>query len=189
MYTRNGIVPGEAIKEQFRKASLEILADPRKAQVWYPILQGVAPGLLAQCDNASSLAKNLVVDWLSRYMFRALPDGQEKATKVADFLSDHNTLLSHARRVKIEHLVPLDIAIKNLRTDHEFYNAIWDLYCIVDILLANTGIFKIFYNSANQSMFRQNVQFVLPQAAPSPAPSPAPPANRAERRRRGRLST
>src|SRR4029077_972851 len=53
MFTRNGVVPGDAIKQQFQKASDDILTDARKAQVWFPILQMFGPGLLAQCDNAS----------------------------------------------------------------------------------------------------------------------------------------
>jgi Serine dehydrogenase proteinase len=87
MYTRNGVVPAEAIKEQFRKASDEILIDPRTAQVWFPILQILGPGLLSQCDNAITLSKNLVRDWLAKYMFRALPDAAAKADDVANYLS------------------------------------------------------------------------------------------------------
>ncbi len=86
MFTRNGVVPGDAIKQQFKKASDEILADPRLAQVWFPVLQALGGGILAQCDNASDLAKNLVVDWLTKYMFRATQDGPAKAQAVADYL-------------------------------------------------------------------------------------------------------
>jgi Serine dehydrogenase proteinase len=38
-FTRNGVVPGEAIKQQFEKAAKDILSDPKRAQVWYPIMQ------------------------------------------------------------------------------------------------------------------------------------------------------
>jgi hypothetical protein len=105
MFTRNGVVAGEAIKEQFQKASEEILKDPRKAQVWFPILQMFGPGLLAQCDNASTLAKNLVRDWLTNFMFAGLPEAATKANEIATFLSDHSYFKSHGRRVKLEHLL------------------------------------------------------------------------------------
>ena len=111
MFTRNGVVPGDAIKEQFQKASAEILQDPRKAQVWFPILQMLGPGLLAQCDNASALAKILVRDWLSKYMFAGAAEGAVKADTIAEFLSDHGYFKSHGRRVKLEHLLSKGVVV------------------------------------------------------------------------------
>lgn len=189
MFTRNGVVPGEAIKEQFQKASDEIQHDPRKAQVWFPVLQMLGPGLLAQCDNASVLAKNLVRDWLAKYMFAGVADGAAKADAIATFLSDHSYFKSHGRRVKLEHLLDKDVTVSNLRDNANFYRAVWELYCALDILLTNTPIYKFFYNSADVAMVRQQggialqmpmmprPPFVLPtptQQPPQPvAPSPA----------------
>jgi hypothetical protein len=116
------------------------------------------PGLLAQCDNASKLSKDLVADWLTKYMFRGLTDGGAKAAIVADHLSDHPFFLSHGRRVKLEHLRAKDVAVSNLRDDPVFYEAVWALYCMIDIMLTNTPAYKIFYNSANVAMIRHSVQ-------------------------------
>jgi hypothetical protein len=171
MFTRNGVVPGEAIKEQFQKASDEILQDPRKAQVWFPILQILGPGLLAQCDNASALAKNLVRDWLTKYMFAGAGDGPAKADAIATFLSDHSYFKSHGRRVKLEHLRDKGVAVSNLRDDADFYRAIWELYCALDILLSNTLIYKVFYNSSCVAMVRQNVQMQMMSMPPVMVPA------------------
>jgi hypothetical protein len=183
MNTRNGNVAAEAIRQQLKKASDEILADPRKAQVWFPILQMLGPGLLAQCDNASNLSKGVVADWLTKYMFRGLPDGTERAALVADYLSDHPTFLSHGRRVKLEQLLEKGVAASNLRDDPVFYKAVWELYCMIDIMLTNTPAYKIFYNSANVAMIRQNIvqgglQINIPRPGITPmpiAPIPVPP--------------
>ena len=177
MFTRNGVVPGDAIKEQFQKASAEILQDPRKAQVWFPILQMLGPGLLAQCDNASALAKTLVRDWLSKYMFAGAAEGAVKADTIAEFLSDHGYFKSHGRRVKLEHLLSKGVVVSNLRDDANFYRAVWELYCSLDILLTNTPIFKVFYNSDHVAMVRQQQQqvaFQMPMMPMPPRPLPAP---------------
>ena len=158
MYTRNGVTPAQAIKQQFEKAAEEIFKDPRMGQVRFPILQLLGPGLLAQCDNASALSNNLVRDWLSKYMFRTLADGPAKADSIATYLSNHGAFKSHARRVKLEDLRTYDLAVKNLRDEPIFYRAVWELYCAIDILLGNTPIFKVFYNSANVAMVRQQQQ-------------------------------
>jgi hypothetical protein len=55
---------------------------------------------------------NLVRDWLTKYMFRAVPDAGAKADQVANYLSDHSTFKSHGRRVKLEHLRAQDMTAR-----------------------------------------------------------------------------
>jgi hypothetical protein len=98
--------------------------------------------------------------------------------------------------VKLEHLQAKDVTAKNLRDDPDLYRAVWELYCAIDLLLTNTPVFKVFYNSANTVMTRQNVPappmfgfpFALPgmlppgmpgtpvRPLPAPAAAPALPA-------------
>lgn len=158
----------------------EILADPRKLSIWIPILQPMGPALLIQCDNAIALSKQLVTDWLSRYMFRAAADGAARAGRVAHYLSSHATFKSHGRRVKLEHLTREDfgLSLHNLRDDPELYSRIWELYCTLDIIFANTPIYKIFYNSLNDAMIRfapqAAIELVAQRAVPGPQ-QPSPP--------------
>lgn len=176
MSTRNGVVPGEAIKQQFQKASAEILQDPRKAQVWFPIMQMLGPGMLAQCDNAIALSQNLVRDWLKKYMLAGKANGPKKADEIVAYLSDHGSFKSHARRVKLEQLKSKGVVVTNLRDDEALYTAVWNLFCGLDILLSNTPIFKIFYNSIGVAMVR-TAQTGMALQMPIPFPMPAmPPA-------------
>jgi hypothetical protein len=185
MLTANGVVPAEAIKEQFRKASEEILGDSKKVQVWFPILQALGPGILVQCDNAIQLSQELVTDWLTKYMFRADKDGAAKAKKAANFLSAHSEFKSHGRRIKLEHLNPFGLNLKNLRSATDLYRAVWELHCAIDIVFSNTPIYKLFYNSADVAMFRSasggapGIQFLIGQpghGGPTPTvPVPAAP--------------
>jgi hypothetical protein len=191
MFTANGVAPAEAIKQQFEKAHAEIQADPKKMQVWFPVLQALGGGTLIQCDNAIQLSKQLVSDWLAKYMFRADADRVPKAQAVADFLGTHTNFKTHGRRVKLETLAPFGLRASNLRADADLYARVWELYCALDIILANAPIYKIFYNSAGVGMVRQQqqqptgIQLMIPQPgipqpAPvipvAPTPSPAIPA-------------
>lgn len=183
MLTANGPVPAEAIKEQFRKASEEIQNDAKKVQVWFPILQALGSGTLVQCDNAIELSQQLVTDWLTRYMFRADADGVAKAGKVAKFLSSHKDFKSHGRRIKLEHLAPYGLNLKNLRDDPNLYRAVWELHCALDVVLTNTAIYKVFYNSADVGMIRHiptapGIQLLLggqPGTPTAPVPTSVPP--------------
>jgi len=174
METMNGIVPAEAIKEQFLKASDEIQADPRKLSVWIPILQPMGPALLIQCDNAITLSRELVTDWLTKYMFRAVTDGQARARRIAEYLSSHATFKSHGRRVKLEHLRrdEFGLDLLNLRDDAELHTRVWEIYCTLDIIFANTPIYKLFYNSLDDAMIRFSAQTPIELIAERAGPLP-----------------
>lgn len=181
MFTQNGVAPAEAIKEQFLKASKEITQDPNKLSIWIPILQPMGPALLVQCDNAIELGKRLVTEWLTRFMFKGVADGPDRAKAAANYLATHGNFNSHARPVRIEHLAPFGLNLSNLRAQAPLFATVWEVYCTMDLLFANTPIYKIFYNSMHDAMIRQiPQQIVLPvlpgQPPQAPQQPPAPPA-------------
>ena len=145
-----------------------------------PILQPMGPALLVQCDNAINLSKQLVIDWLTKYMFRGVQDGAERARKVADYLGSHQVFKSHARRVKLDQLnrEEFGLNIRNLRDDADLFPRIWELYCAMDIIFSNTPIYKLFYNSVDEVMVRltqtQTLE-VVAQPVPALPQKPAPP--------------
>lgn len=175
MHTPNGIVPAEAIKEQFRKATAEISADPSKIAIWLPILQPMGPGLLVQCDSAIELSKRLVRDWLERFMFRNGVDAPAKAAKVAEYLSSHSEFKSHARRIGISALRGADFGlnIESLSKSKDLHDRVWEVYCAMDIIFSNTPIYKLFYNSVDDGIIRQEGVVVVGQP---PMPRQVPPA-------------
>jgi hypothetical protein len=188
MGTANGVAPAEAIKEQFEKASKEILSDPKKISLWIPILTPMGPSLLVQCDNAIKLSKQLVEDWLTQYMFRGVETGPAKAQAVASYLGSHGNFMSHGRRVRLQDLLKPEfgLSIRNLREDVPLYAAVWKAFCAIDVAFANYPIYKIFCNSLGDAMVRQTpaqlpMQLfgglppgVFPGARPQPRPRPQP---------------
>jgi hypothetical protein len=177
MLTANGLAPAEAIRDQFQKASDDILSDPRKLSIWIPILQPMGPSLLVQCNNAIQLSKQLVTEWLTRYMYQNAPDAAGKASKVAEFLGKHSEFKSHARRVKLEQLKREEPALNilNLREDPNLYSRVWEIYCVMDLIFVNTPIYKLFYNSSDDAMVRLAAQVVQQIVAGPPLPPPPAP--------------
>jgi hypothetical protein len=182
MLTSKGVSPAESIKQQFDVASREILADPKKMPVWYPIIQEMGPALLVQADDGIKLSKDLVKGWLQRFMFRNDPDSQQKATEIAEFFGTRANFQTHARPITIRHIKEKNLPLKvaNLRDDPGLYRRVWELYCALDIIFANTQNYKLFYNSVHDAMTRQvpvNIQQILLgqiQAPQQPIPA-APP--------------
>lgn len=164
MITANGYSPAEAIKEQFLKAGQEIGLEPKKLSVWIPILQQMGPSLLVQCDNAITLSKTLVQQWLTRFMFAGDANVQTKAKAVADYLGQHSNFKSHGRCIRRSDLVAQNLGLKltELEGDKDLYDKVWAVYCGLDVVFGATGIYKMFYNSDDQAMIRaQAVQQVL----------------------------
>ncbi len=167
MQTANGFSPAEAIKEQFQKAGEEISADPKRLSVWLPILQQMGPSLLVQCDNAIELSRTLVRQWLTRFMFNGDPDAAQKAEAVASFLGQHSNFKSHARGVRLKDLQALGLKVESIRTSPDLYKKVWEVYCAVDVVLASTGIFKLFFNSHEDALVRAQAAMTVVQ---KPAP-------------------
>ena len=177
MLTPNGVSPAEAIKEQFERASKEILLDGKKLTIWLPILQPLGPALLVQCDNAIALSRKLVAEWLVNFMLRGVPDANAKADRVAELLAKHDFWKSHGRRVKFEHLNKPEFGLKlgKLEDLPALHLAAWEVYCVMDLVFHNTTINKLFYNSEHAAMTRTHVnQPPILVQPPTPAPQPAP---------------
>lgn len=173
MITPNGVSPAVAIIEQFKKAQDELAAPGGQAKLpsWVPILSILGPSLLVDCQHAIDSANKLVSDWLKTYMFAGEADAGSRAAAVSEYLSDHATFKSHGRPVKIGDLAPMGVKVRDLGETPALAAAVSELYCCVDVLLGNTGAYKVFENSAGDALIRQ----MGPLPPPLPGPAPASP--------------
>lgn len=163
MRTQNGFSPAEAILEQFRKAQEELKEDPSKIQSWLPILAPLGPSLLIDSQHAINLSKEMVTQWTRTYMFAGDPEAENKSREISRYLSDHSAFKSHARAVKIADLLSRGVKVADTRSDPALYKAVDELYCCLDVLFANSPVYKLFENSKGDALIRQ-------------APSPIPPS-------------
>jgi hypothetical protein len=179
MRTSNGTSPAVAILEQFRKAQAEIEADQKKLAGWMPILSQMGPSLIIDCDHAIALSSELVETWTREYMFAGEADASVKAKKIADYLGNHKNFKSHGRSIKIPELLAQGVKVRDLRTMEPpgLSDAVTVLYCCFDILLSNTGMFKVFENvDAAVVRSQQQMMIQIPQVNP---PTPQfPPMRR-----------
>ena len=153
--------PADAILEQFQKASLDIREHPERFSIWVPILAQMGPSLLVECTNAKALSQDLVKQWLTKYMFNGEGEAEKKAEKISSYLADHRNFLSHAKRVSMADMQQLGAKVKDLRKDLPLRNAIWELYCAIDIMFANSPACKVIENSQGHAVIKQHGQQVI----------------------------
>lgn len=156
----NMFVPAGSLKEEFDKAATEISENPERLPVWLPILEKYTPALLTQCDNFTQLARDLVGDWLKRYMFKKDSDSDKKAKKIANFLADEKNTLSHARRINADQLKKLGVLVEKVEDQPpELQVALRKVHLAISMTLDSTLAIKIYESSEGRALIRQvNIQ-------------------------------
>lgn len=160
--------PAQAIIDQFEKAQKNIANDPKILAPWLPILQQYGPSLYQQAQNAIELSKDLVKEWLIKYMLKDNPKKGRMAANIARYLSNHNNFKSHAKRVGLLELREVNalkpIKAIDMREDTILQNKIWGLYHAISLTFQMTGAYKIFENTSGRALIRliQMVQITGP---------------------------
>lgn len=161
LITGIGVIPAQAILQQFDRA-LHECADPAKLGAWAPMLPQYGPALLAQCQNASALAEELVATWLERWMFKGQTDANERATSIAARLADHGSFKSHGRPVHRELAQSLGLTIKNLEDDHVLQDKVLSIFhATMHVFSMNPVAAKIIENHAGRAFVKQQM-FAMP---------------------------
>lgn len=170
VHTRLGrrAIPAQAIIEQFERAKEEC-KDPKNLGVWLPIVEQYGPALIVECENAIDLSKNLVLEWLTQYMFKN-DNGEEIAKKVAETLADHSLFKSHGRHIDREQAREIGLKIKNLEDDNTLQDLVLSVFHATTHTFDGTGAVKIIENHMGKAFIKQLQihQIVVPPQPPKP---------------------
>src|SRR5437667_1300524 len=115
-------------------------------------------------------------------MFKGLPDAAERATKIAEFFSNHQSTLSHRRGVGIVKAQELGLKILDMRSVPKLRQAIWQLYCQVEFFVDMSADTSKFYENAYGVSWRRRFQLLQAQLQFGPTPAPPPGAPEPKRR-------
>ncbi len=155
MQTSLGIrmVPAQAIVDQFEKAKEEC-ADPAKLAAWAPMLAQYGPDLLMACQNAQDLSKQLVTEWLSKWMFGSEADALGKATGIAEWLADHKEFKDHGRPVSRDEALAHGLKIELLEDDQNIQDAVLSSFHATSHTFASTSCAKIIENNMGKAFLK-----------------------------------
>lgn len=170
-------VPAQAIIDQFRMAQSEC-KDPTLLGSWLPMLGQYGPALLVECDEALKLSKDLVSDWLCRYMFRDDKEPKARADSIAGALTNHTSFKSHGRHISRDRARALGgkgLIVEDLEADQELQDALLSVFHATIHTFGGTNAVKITENH-NGSAYVKSVQMVLVQQPGLTKPSELAPA-------------
>ena len=177
-------IPAQAILDQFEIAKEEC-KDPSRLAVWLPMLQQYGPDLLVQCRNVSDLSKELVRNWLGKYMFKNHTDSAAKADQIATWLGDHTKFKTHARYLNRDLLREKGFKVVDLESDKGQQDYILSLFHAVTHTFTNSAAVKIIENHLGHAYINQVQQIVVQQPIQPPTavpPGPGQPPFKKKRR-------
>lgn len=166
-------VAAQAILDQFEKAKEEC-KDPANLAAWLPMLGQFGPGLLIQCENALALSKTVVTNWLAQYMFSKLDDAKQRASDVADWLSDHGEFKSHGRHITREQLKSRGFSIDLLEEDQKIQDLVLSIFHAMTHTFNGTLAAKVIESHAGRAWVKVappvGMTFIPVQPPPNIAP-------------------
>lgn len=157
----------------------EAVKNNRINQVDAIILAQISPGELNGAFHALNFSQDLVKEWLYKYKFKDwkctdtngldVTDQmkRDRASEIAQALSNHARWRTHGRSLKREDLELLGLKIDNIEENPEMRDLVYRIHCICRLLFSTSNTYKIIATSKNKISF--NVQmFNAAQQIPIP---------------------
>ncbi|HBZ35815.1 MAG TPA: peptidase [Rikenellaceae bacterium] len=133
----------------------------------------ISPGELNGVSNSLEFAKDLVVEWLTKYKFadwnetaaRKLPVTHEmkqnRAKEIADQLCNHALWRSHGRSIKIIDLETIKLKVNRIDDNPAIADIVYRIQTVCRLLFSSTTAYKI-YATEHEKLFKHAVQAGLP---------------------------
>jgi hypothetical protein len=164
------VAPAQAIIDQFEKAQELIGKDQSRLAAWLPILQQYGPALYQQCKNAVELSKDYVREWLKTGLFKEMSDAAERATRVVDYLGNHNEFKTHGARIGVNELRKVGIDVKIINEDKELHERVLCVVYALALTFNGTPAFRLWENSRGGALIRSVQMMGVPPGSTPPVP-------------------
>lgn len=152
-------IPASGVVEEFQRAFQEIKLDATKIPIWQVIISKYDPTFIGECEKAISWSKEIVHTWLKNNMFANDPFAEENASKVVDFLSDHENTKSHSRHITIDECKYIGLKVIDLEgylVDRDFQDAVLSMHHAYMHTFSNSTSIKIIENQNGIAMVRHH---------------------------------
>lgn len=154
----NGI-PAKSIKKGFEKIKKQIAKEgPESLPAYIPLIEKYSISLLELCEDSEKLAKELVFNWIRKYMFENQKGMTAKIKKAVNYFSDYNKHLLHARPLSFKKLQELDLNIE--LADENLQELLWEAYILLNGFFNITPFVKLFETTNGISLVVSSEKYV-----------------------------
>ncbi len=148
----NGI-PAKSIRRGFDKIR-DLLKEegPEALPAYLPLIEKHSIEILEICEDSLKLSKELVTEWLGKYMF-AGTDAGDAINRAVEFFSDYDTHKTHSRPLMFDKLQNLNLKISIAGSP--LRQLMREAYILLNGFFTVTSFVKVFENSEGLSWGRQ----------------------------------
>jgi len=156
----NGI-PARSIKRGFEKVKKIIQEEgPEALPAYIPLIEKYTLDLLELCDDSEKLSKELVSNWIRKYMLKNKEIKPRSIKKAVDFFSNYDKHLIHSRPLLFEKINNFGLNIT--LADKELQVLLWEAYILLNGFFSITAFVKVFESAHGVSWGRQYQQINFP---------------------------
>jgi hypothetical protein len=148
----NGM-PARSIRRGFEKIR-ELLRNegPEALPAYLPLIEKHSIEILEICDDSLKLSKELVTEWLAKYMFAGV-ENSDVINRAVEFFSDYDTHKTHSRPLMFDKLDPLGLKITI--AESPLRELMREAYILLNGFFTITEFVKVFEDSSGLSWGRR----------------------------------
>jgi hypothetical protein len=161
----NGI-PARSIRRGFDKVR-ELLKKegPEALPAYIPLIEKHSLEVLEICDDSLKLSKELVGEWLLKYMFDGVSERATEIEKVVEFFSNYDEHKTHNRPLTFDKIQKFNLRIA--LAESPLRELMREAHILITGFFSVSSFVKLYENTTGLSWGRQ-FQILQPQGAPQP---------------------
>lgn len=157
--------PAQAILDEFDEAKAQVSRDPSCAPLWIAKVKAYPHGFLTMCNTTLQLSEEKVREWLATWMFRGLPDCQQKSANVAKWLGDAKQHKTHGRPIAAATAQDMGLKVECLEDDQALQEKVLSVFHAIMVTFQVTPCVKIIENHNGKGVYTTVQVAAVPGAA------------------------
>lgn len=146
--------PAQSIIDEFEKAKNEIMQNPQSAPIWVRRIDRLPKGFIGICEQTMQYSKQLVEDWLMKYMFKEEGNAAELAHSISEWLGNPKKHLTHGRPLNYDTLKQRGLKVSRLEDEQELQEKVLSVFHAAMATFEFTGCYKFIENHNGKGSFR-----------------------------------
>ena len=147
------LLPAQSILAEFDQAKKEVIQNPELAALWVTRINSYPHGFFQKCRDTIDLSRIMVRDWLDKYMYRHLPDGEKPGENISKWLCKTSEHKSHGRPLNFDVVYKKGLRVKLLEDDQEIQDLVLSIFHATMITFDITNCVKLIENNKGKGWF------------------------------------
>lgn len=150
-------VPAAGVLAEFKRAGEEILSNPGKQAIWYPILSQYTPTFIGMCENAIKWSEDFAREQLADNMFHGKDDAADKIDRIIRALTEFGEVKLHERQIGFREARNIGLEIELLEDNPAMQDLVLTVHHCFVHTLSNTAAYKIVENHDGAAFVKHQV--------------------------------